>query len=106
MWDDWWDDTFNAAAKASYHRAGRDWAGDVAETEASCRPRWTEIHPPDLVDVPNDEPHGPSPAAFDQRSERIWGVTVVAATATVDPRPSRREYRVHLDAPRDREAGF
>ena len=96
---DWFDDMFHGAGAAGYARAARDWAGNVAETDQSCRPRWTEIHPPDLVDVPSDQSGGPAAVAFDERPERVWGVAVVAATAPVDTAAARREYRVHLDAP-------
>lgn len=86
--------------------ASQDWAGSASEEDPACIPRWTEIHPADVVGTPPDYKVPSDPVdAYNKRPERIYGVAVVARTAAIDPAPFTNDYRVLLPAPGPQPAG-
>ena len=56
-----------------------DWAGGLSDTDPNNAARWSEIHPPDIIDVMDPSPTVP----FKVPTETVRGVTVFAGSCWV-----------------------
>lgn len=82
-----------------FQNAASDWIGGLSvtagERAVGCPARWTEMHPPDAVVLMN--PSGGPP-----RTEYVYGVAVVARSATLNPSSTDESATFALAPPGDR----
>jgi hypothetical protein len=95
---EFWEHTFGLGAGSSpYNAAAQDWGGTLDEHDEAHQARWTEIHPPDLIE------HLPGPDGADpQPTEAVIGVAVVARSAVQNPFGHDEEITVDLRPPENR----
>jgi hypothetical protein len=74
---------------ATYDAAAQDWSAGFDAFDESNPARWTEVHPPDLIELV------PDPG----RSECLYAVAVVARSGVLDPGSTDRSITVTLPAP-------
>jgi len=92
---EWFQQTFGIGTNsASYGQAALAWIGGGIELDETDPARLTEIHPPDIIEVL------PGP----QRSEAVYGITVIARSALISPSVAVKEITVDLRPPGDRPA--
>jgi hypothetical protein len=84
-----------------YLFAANDWDAGHGEDDESCPARWTEFHPPDLVELV--DPTEPTSADLDHpshpRAERIYGVAVIARAAPLNLSGADKSLTVDLAPP-------
>jgi hypothetical protein len=97
---EFWEHNFGVGAGSSaYNAAAQDWEGALTEFDQGDPARWTEIHPPDLIEhLPNGNGTDPQPP------ESVIGVTVVARAALTNPFGHDQELTVDLHPPANRPA--
>jgi PASTA domain len=92
---EFWEHNFGIGPGSSaYISAAQDWEGAYTEFDEADPPRWTEIHPPDLIET--------LPSKL--RTEAVYGVVAVARAAITNPVGRDQAVTVDLLPPADRPA--
>jgi hypothetical protein len=92
---DWFQQAFGiGTSSADYGQAALAWIGSGTEQDETAPARWTEIHPPDLIEILPDQP----------RTEAVYGITVIARSATLSPVAAVKDLTVDLRPPGTRPA--
>jgi hypothetical protein len=92
---EWIQQAFGFGTRAAdYGQAALAWIGSGIELDETDQARWTEIHPPDLIEILPDQ----------QRTEAVFGITVIARSAAISPVAAVKEITVDLRPPGTRPA--
>jgi hypothetical protein len=95
VWE-WTRQAFGLGSSGPYCDAAQAWGGDLDEHDPGHEARWTEIHPPDLIEV--IDTRGPT--------ETVYGITCIARSATLDPSAVQTEVTVALRPPGPQPTGM
>jgi hypothetical protein len=101
FWEFWEHNFGIGAGSGPYNSAAQDWEGSHSEFDEADPPRWTEMHPPDLISrrTVDDE------ILEDKvRTEAVFGVVAVARAAITNPVGHDQAVTVDLRPPADRPA--
>jgi hypothetical protein len=92
FWEFWEHNFGIGGGSGAYNSAAQDWEGQLSELDEADPARWTEIHPPDLIELMDDR----------GRVESVFGVVVVARAALTNPFGHDQAVTVDLRPPAPR----